>query len=56
MKTGLKWTIDKPAKATGDLIGNRIADKITNVSTKLHLKRSSKELKNGNEIEIPKER
>ena len=56
MKTDLKWAIDKPAKATGDLIGNRIAGKTINVATKLHLERFSKELQNGNETEISKER
>ena len=56
MTTGLKWAIDKPAKGTGNLIGDRIADKITNVSTKLLLKKSSKELQNENEVEILKER
>ena len=32
IKTTSKRAIQKPAKATGDLIGNRIADKITSVS------------------------
>ena len=32
VKTASKRAIQKTAKATGDLIGNKIADKITNVS------------------------
>ena len=32
IKTDSKRAIQKPAKATGDLIGNKIADKITSVS------------------------
>ena len=35
----MKRAIQKPAEATGDLIGNKTADKITNAS-----KKSSKEL------------
>ena len=31
-KTSSKRVIQKPAKATGDLIGNKIADKITRSS------------------------
>ena len=48
--------------ATGDLIGNKIADKITSVSTELHSKKPPKELHSkelsSNEAnnEIPKER
>ena len=34
VKTASKRAIQKTAKATGDLIGNKIADKITNVSKK----------------------
>ena len=37
-------SIQKSAEATGDLIGNKTADKIKKVSTELHLKKSSKEL------------
>ena len=32
IKTASKRAIQKPAKATGDLIGNKIADKIRSVS------------------------
>ena len=35
IKTASKRVIQKTAEATGDLIGNEIADKITNVSKKL---------------------
>ena len=49
IKTASKRAIQNTAKATGDLIGNAIADKVTSVS-----KKSSKELhldKANNEIE-----
>ena len=55
MKTASKRAIQKKAaEATGDLIGNKIADKITSLSNK-----SSKNSQNddaNNEIEVPKER
>ena len=53
MKTVSKRSIQKTAKATGDLISNKIADKITDIS------KSLKELHSKtveNKIEIPKER
>ena len=51
IKTASKGAIQKSAEATGDLIGNKIADKIASIS------KSRKELhSNENEIEIPKER
>ena len=34
IKTASKWAIQKTAEATGDLIGNKIAYKITSVSKK----------------------
>ena len=46
MKTASKTAIQKIAEATCDLIGNKIADKITNVS----YKKSTKELHNNDEI------
>ena len=57
MKTVSERVIQKTVEATGDLIGNKIDDKITSVSKK----KSSKELYSQNdeaknEIEIPKER
>ena len=48
IKTASKRAIRKTAEATGVLIGNKIADKITSVS-----KKSSNELQN-NETEVPK--
>ena len=55
MKTASKRAIQKKAaEATGDLIGNKIADKITSLSNK-----SSKHSQNddaNNEIKVPKER
>ena len=49
-KTALKRSIQKIADATSDLIGNKIAGKITSVS-----KKSTKELQN-NETEVDVER
>ena len=46
IKTASKKTIQKLAEATGDLISNKIADKITSVSTELHSKKYTKELPN----------
>ena len=63
IKTASKRAIQKTAEATGDLIGNKIADKIISVSkksSKLHsTELHSKELQNNeanNESEIPNER
>ena len=50
MKTASKREIQKTAETTGDLIGNKIADKITSVS-----KKSPKELQN-DEMEAPKKK
>ena len=50
IKTASKRAIPKTAEATGDLIGNKIADKITSLS-----KKSPKELQN-DEIEVTKKR
>ena len=57
IKTASKRVIQKRAEATGDLIGNKIADKITSVSKK----KSTKELPNNEteedvEIATPKKR
>ena len=59
IKTVSKRAIQKTAEATGDLIGNKIADKITRVSKKK--KKSAKELPNDEteedaEITTPKKR
>ena len=53
IKTASKRAMQKTSEATGDLIGNKIKDKITSVSNK-----SPKELHSQNEdqIELPKER
>ena len=45
IKTASKRAIQKAAEATGDLIGNKIADEITSVSRK----KSVKELDNNDE-------
>ena len=50
IKAASKRVIQKTAEATGDLIGSKIADKITSVSKKSH-----KELQN-NKIEVSKNR
>ena len=50
IKTASKRAVQKTAVATGDLIGNKIADKITSVS-----KKSPKELQN-DEMEAPKKK
>ena len=47
IKTASKRAIHKTAEATGDLIGNKIADKITRVSNK----KSTKELHNNDKTE-----
>ena len=47
IKTSSKRTIQKTAEATGDLIDNKIADKITSISNK----KSTKELPNNDETE-----
>ena len=61
IKSASKRTIYKAAEATGDLIGNEIADKITNISKNSSKKRHSVKLRSQNneandESEIPKER
>ena len=62
IKTASKRAIQKTAEATEDLIGNKIADKITSVSAELHPKSlnelGSKEIHSTEEAnnEIPKER
>ena len=53
IKTASKRAIQKTAEATGDLVGNKIADKITSASKKSHNKEiQSNEFNN----KIPKER
>ena len=53
MKTASKRAIQKTVVVTGDLIGNKIVDKITRVSKKSPMELHSK---NEDEIEISKER
>ena len=48
IKTASKRAIPKTAEATGELIGNKIADKITSVSKKPAMELYSKELPNNN--------
>ena len=52
LKTVRKRAIQKPAEATGDLVGNKIADKITSYSQKPASEPHSNAVSN----EIPKER
>ena len=57
IKTASKREIQKTAEATGDLIGNKIADKIishSETSKEIHLQNNLKEAKN--EIQIPNKR
>ena len=57
IKTASKRAIQKTVEATGDLIGNNIADKITSVSKKSPKEFHSIELSlNEANNEIPKER
>ena len=49
IKTASKRAIQKTAETTGDLIGNKIADKITSVSKKPAMELHSKELHNNDE-------
>ena len=53
LKTTSKRVIQKTAEATGDLIGNTIADKITSVSKKKPtMELHSKELHNNNDEDV----
>ena len=54
IKTASKRTIQKKAEATGDLIDNKIADKITSVSKKSATRSQNNEA--NDESETPKER
>ena len=53
IKTASKGAIQKRAEATGDLVGNKIADKITSVSKK---SKKTQNTEANNESETPKER
>ena len=48
----MKRAIQKTAEATGDLISNKIADKITSVSTKLHSKKPNDNNNNNNNGDV----
>ena len=54
-KTASKKVVQKTAEATGDLIGYKIADKITSIG-KLKEKEKTKETKEIEEIYIPPEK
>ena len=59
IKTASKRAIQKTVETAGDLIGNKIADKITSASKEFHLKSSQKlpsQNNNLDETDIPKER
>ena len=59
IKTASKRAIHKTAEATCDLIGNKIADKMTSVSKKSSTELHSNELQNNeanDESEAPKKR
>ena len=55
LKTSSKRVIQKTAEATSDLIGNKLANKITGVSKNLQ-QNNSETVTNENDKEIPKER
>ena len=55
LKTNLKRVIQKTAEAIGDLIGNKIAVKITKISKTLQ-QNNSEILKNEHNEKIPKQR
>ena len=61
IKTASKRAIQKTAEVNSNLIGNKVADKITTVSKELHSKKSLKESHSQNTLdkannEIPPER
>ena len=56
IKTASQRTIQKAAEATGDLVGNKIADKITIISKKSVKKPRDEESSIEVNNEIPKER
>ena len=53
IKTASKWSIEKTTEGISDLIGNKIADKITSVSKKSKKPQNNEE---NDESELPKER
>ena len=55
-KTALKRVVQKTAEATGDLIGNKIAHKITSIGKPKKKKEKTKETKETEEIYTPPEK
>ena len=51
-KTASKRVVQKTAKATGDLIGNKIADKITSIGKA----KETEKINKSEEIDIPPEK
>ena len=56
IKTTSKRAIQKTAEATGDLIGNKIADKITSISKKKSDNNNNNNINNDIELTTPKKR
>ena len=56
IKATSKREIQKTSEATGDLIGNKTADKITNISKNFSRELHSQNNEANDEIEIPKEK
>ena len=56
IKTASRSAIQKRAEATRDLIGNRITDKIANISKNSLRRLHSQNNEANDEIEVPKER
>ena len=54
IKTASKRAIQKTAEATGDLIGNKVADKIISASKKFSAEQCSKNDDVNSEVEVPK--
>ena len=54
-KTDLKWAIQKATEATGDLIGEKVANRITKVSNNSQ-QNNPETITNENDKEIPEER
>ena len=52
IKTASKRAIQKAAEATGDLIGNKIADEITSVSKKKSIIINNNNNNNNNDVEL----
>ena len=56
IKTASKRAIQKAAEATSDLIGNKIADKTTSVSTKKAAKNDDANIEIKADVNVPKKR